>query len=44
MLMAKSLVKRVRFVEIGHGGWDMHQNINDNLKKTQQLSTNLLLD
>ena len=33
-LLAKKFSEAgVRFVEIGHGGWDMHQNINDNLKK-----------
>ena len=33
-LLAKKFTEAgVRFVEIGHGGWDMHQNINDNLKK-----------
>tara|TARA_B100001113_G_scaffold259280_1_gene214352 strand:- start:31 stop:927 length:897 start_codon:yes stop_codon:yes gene_type:complete len=33
-LLAKKFTESgVRFVEIGHGGWDMHQNINDNLKK-----------
>ena len=33
-LLAKKFSEAgVRFIEIGHGGWDMHQNINDNLKK-----------
>lgn len=33
-LLAKKFSQAgVRFVEIGHSGWDMHQNINDNLKK-----------
>ena len=33
-LLAKKFSEAgVRFVEIGHSGWDMHQNINDNLKK-----------
>ena len=33
-LLAKKFSEAgVRFVEIGHGGWDMHQNIDDNLKK-----------
>jgi hypothetical protein len=33
-LLAKKFTEAgVRFVEIGHGGWDMHQNIDANLKK-----------
>ena len=33
-LLAKKFSESgVRFVEIGHGGWDMHQNIDANLKK-----------
>jgi hypothetical protein len=33
-LLAKKFSEAgVRFIEIGHGGWDMHQNINDDLKK-----------
>ena len=33
-LLAKKFTEAgVRFVEIGHGGWDMHRDINNNLKK-----------
>jgi uncharacterized protein (DUF1501 family) len=34
MLLSRRLVEAgVRFVSLTYGGWDMHQNINDNLKK-----------
>jgi uncharacterized protein (DUF1501 family) len=35
MLLARRLVEAgVRFVTLSYGGWDMHQKIGDNMKKT----------